>query len=386
MKKLIYTSLIMTFLFILVAGGAWAGKDGKPGKPPGGNGEESDYKVTDLGTLDGGKKSSSAARDISVNGQVVGWSDDGQQTLATLWTVSVDGYMLDVQSLGTLEGQTSSEAYAINQDGTIVAGHAGTIEYPVPVCWNLSDSLITELDPLNGFPYGVAYDVNNNGEIAGISETFDGELPVYYATLWDDTYNPTELPSLDENGGQSRALGINNDGDVVGMSWVWVDVNGEEHYLFHAVLWWNTGTGYQVCDLHEWDYDISHHSQAYAITDRENGSVEITGERHLFSGGATVWTVDLSTCDVTTRDLGLPAYAWDINDAGEVVGQDHSTGFARPVVWSAENEFVVLPLLTLLKKGSGSAEGINAGGQIVGWSKSGRTSRAVLWTKKNQTP
>ena len=385
MKRLIYTSLIMTFLFILVAGGAWAAKGGKPGKPPGGNGEEGDYKVTDLGTLDGGKKSSSVARDINGNGQVVGWSDDGQQTLATLWTVSADGGLVDVQSLGTPDGQTSSEAYAINQAGTMVAGHAGTIEYPVPVYWNLSDSSINELQPLTDFQYGVAYDVNDKGEIAGMSIRFEGELPIYYATLWlwdkdENNYVPTQLPS---NGEKSIAQGINNAGDVVGMSWVWVG----EHYLTHAVLWRYNGNGYEVCDLHKWEYAESHHSRAYAITDHVDGSVEITGHRSLFPAGtplATVWIVNLSDkCDESepeTRDLGMPVYAWDINAAGEVVGQDLSTGFARPVVWPAENGIVVLPSL---KRDHGSAEGINAGGQIVGWSQAGGGKHAVLWTKKD---
>ena len=116
-----------------------AAKGGKPGKPPGGDGEESNYKVTDLGTLDGGKKSSSAARDISDDGgQVVGWSDDGKQTLATLWTVSPEGDMMGMQFLG-LDGQTSSEAYAISQDGTMAAGLAGTIQLPIPVYWELPD-------------------------------------------------------------------------------------------------------------------------------------------------------------------------------------------------------------------------------------------------------
>lgn len=389
MKRLIYTSLIMTFLFILVAGGAWAAKGGEPGKPPGGNGEESNYKVTDLGTLDGGKKSSSVARDINFDGQVVGWSNDGQQTLATLWTVSADGGSVDVLPLGTPDGQTSSEAYAINQAGTMVAGHAGTIEYPVPVYWDLSNSSIPKLlDPLLDFIYGVAYDVNDEEEIAGMSIRFEGELPVYSATLWDENPEPTELPSLlDPKGGNSSARGINNQGDVVGMSWVWVDVDGEGHYLTHAVLWRDTGVGYEVCDLHVWDYADSHHSRAYAITDRDptNGSVEITGHRSLFSAGtplATVWTVNLNCEDMDTRDLSLPAYAWDINDAGEVVGQDHSRSFARPVVW-VDNQMVVLPSL---KRDLGSAEGINDGGQIVGWSKAGGRKHGVLWTKKDQTP
>jgi len=391
MKRLIYTSLIMTFLFILVAGGAWAEKGGKPGKPPGGNGEESEYKVTDLGTLDGGKKNSSAARDISDRDtrdqvQVVGWSDDGQQTLATLWTVSPGGDLVGMpSSLETLDGQTSSEAYAINQNATMVAGHADTIESPVPVYWKLPAGSIKALDPLGGFSCGVSYDVNNNGQIAGISKDCEGGLSDYYATVWDENYNPTQLPSL-ANGAKSRAFGINNDGDVVGMSWVWVEVGGEKHYLFHAVLWWNTDGGYQVCDLHVWEYADSHRSHAYAITDRDSdGSVEITGERHLFSAGtpqATVWTVAKDTCpknDDATRDLGLLAYARDINDAGEVVGQDHSTAFVRPVVW-VDNQMIVLPLP---KKGSGSAEGINADGQIVGWSQAGGRKHAVLWTKKD---
>jgi len=357
----------------------------KPGKPPGGNGEDSEYKVTDLGTLDGGKKSSSAARDISGNGQIVGWSDDGQQALATLWTVSAEGDWTP-QSLGTLGDQTPSEAYAINQDGTMVVGHTGTLDYPVPVYWELSDGPTTKLFPLDGFSYGVAYDVNNDGKIAGVS-SFVGDPYVYAATLWKENQDAIGLLPLD-NGESSRALGINNNGDVVGMSWVWVD----GHYLHHAVLWWynSESEGYEVCDLHVWDYDNSHRSQAYALTDRKNNIVKIIGERHLFPAGTplvTVWELNLeSECYVSgvPQDLGQPAYAADINDAGDVVGQDHSTRSTQPVVWSAENqmEMVVLPLL---KGGSGIAVGISEERQIVGWSEVRGGKHAVLWTKKQET-
>jgi probable HAF family extracellular repeat protein len=368
-----------------------AAKGGKPGKPPGGNGEESDYMVTDLGTLDGGKKSSSAARDINdisdINGnrQVVGWSDDGQQTVATLWTVTAEGDIVDIKPLETL--QTSTEAYAINQAGTIVAGHAGTIEYPIPLYWDIPDGFINELTPLGGFSYGVAFDVNDEGKIAGVSTGIEGDPYVYAATLWNENQNVIRLPPLDENGESSRALGINNNGDVVGMSWVWVG----EHYLFHAVLWRyvSENEGYEVCDLHVWDYDISHRSSASALTDRQGEIVKIIGERHLFPAGTplvTVWEMDLSNgCDdYTTQDLGQPAYAADINKLGDVVGQDHSTRSTQPVVWSTKNQ-IEMDVLPLLKGGSGIAEGISEGGQIVGWSEVRGGRHAVLWTKKQET-
>jgi probable HAF family extracellular repeat protein len=365
-----------------------AAKGGKPGKPPDGNGEKSDYMVTDLGTLDGKKRSSSVARDISDinditgNRLIVGWSDDGQQTVATLWEVTEDGDVVEgsMQSLGTLDGQTSSEANAINQAGTMAAGHAGTQEYPIPVYWDLNTGLISELYPLDDFSYGVAYDVNNDGKIAGVSTGVEDERTVYYATLWNENHIATQLESPDTNE-PSRALGINNDGDVVGMSWVWEDGS----YLPHAVLWRYIDEGYEVCDLHKLDSDDYKISGAHAITDRENGIVKITGMRDSW---VTVWEMDLSSgcVYVGLQDLGLSAYAWDNNADGVAVGQDHSTGSVRPVLWRpAENEMVEMVVLPSLTGDNGSAEGINYDGQIVGWSKTGAKKHAALWTKKDQT-
>jgi probable HAF family extracellular repeat protein len=374
-------------------------KEGKPGKPPG---EESDYKVTDLGTLDGGKKSSSAARDINGNGQVVGSSDDGQQTKATLWTVSAAGDVLDdPQSLITLDDQMPHEANAINQVGTVAAGYAGTLQSPAPVYWELFDGSIYQLDPLADFAYGVANDVNDDRKIVGYSTGFEDMPFVYAPTLWvwdaaDRSYTAEALPTFIENIENdkfSMAIGINFDGDVVGHCRVKVG----EIYTSYAVLWSFTGDEYNPydyddpCKLHVWPYQEYKNSGAYAITDRVNGSVKIIGERISYPAGiseVTVWELDLSleTCgarvdEAVIKSLGQSAHSADINNAGDVVGQDHSTRSTQPVVWPDENqmEMVVLPLL---KGGSGIAEGISEGGQIVGWSEVRGGKHAVLWTKE----
>ena len=60
------------------------------------------------------------------------------------------------------------------------------------------------------------------------------------------------------------------------------------------------------------------------------------------------------------------------------VGQDHSSGNARPVLWTTAGQPVDLPSL---KGDYGRAEGINDAGQIVGWTKAGGQNHAVLWTK-----
>ena len=343
----------------------------KGGKGKGGGGDaEGEYTITDLGTLAGG--SWNVARDISANGEVVvGASEDANgNSVATVWSLRLDetdGW--DILALEQLSGFTGSEANAIDNLGSVTVGSASS-GTPVPVRWvpgveRLPGLVVKDTDFLNG----VARDVNIAGQIVGWTNSGGSATR---ATLWEvdvlGSVIAIELGTLID-GESSRADGINEDGLIVGT------YNSDDS---HAVLWRKGTGGFEICDLHPGDASWS---RAYAITDAKlDGSVEVAGVRDNI---VTVWSVDWPVegpcVEAGSRDLSSGAFAFDINNQGEVVGQDLSSGTTRPVLWMADNQLVELPSV---KGNYGSANRINDAGQIVGWSKGARKQvRAVLWTK-----
>src|SRR5215467_4812193 len=201
-------------------------------------------KAHDLGTLGG---NGSVAWAINDYGQVTGNAlndilDDfsisgafgmvgATQTHAFLWQSGV------MRDLGTLPGGTNSGPYAINQHGE-VAGLSATdaIVNPTtglptihPFLWD--GNKMIDLGSFGG-TYGVAFDLNNSGQVTGISDRPGDDPNEFHAFLWPGKNGMMiDLPSLGGAGTESKA--INDAGDVAGAS----SLAGTTD--FHAVLWTN---------------------------------------------------------------------------------------------------------------------------------------------------
>ena len=145
----------------------------------------------------------SAARGISENGIVVG------QYLADTGFLRGfkhrDGVTVD---LGTLGGNFT-QAIGVNNAGQIT-GQSST-ETQIPRAFLYQDGSMSDVGTLGGnFSQGTA--INNNGVVVGTSTTVgDAEFRAF-ASVYGVNF---DLGSL---GGSSLALGINDDGDVVGGS------------------------------------------------------------------------------------------------------------------------------------------------------------------------
>jgi probable HAF family extracellular repeat protein len=154
--------------------------------------------VTDLGTLGGADPNylfCSEASDINDLGQIVGWStfspDDGGAGTACFDLIPIHAVLLNqggiMQDLGTLPGDTSSQAYKINLFGQIIGVSGDTLNfvYPPgrgmltgrPFVWT-AQSGMRDLNTLirqgSGWVLNSVSDINIWGQIVG-SGTLNGQ-------------------------------------------------------------------------------------------------------------------------------------------------------------------------------------------------------------------
>lgn len=345
------------------------------------------YKVIDLGTLPGGNFSQPFV--ITNNGVVSGSSNlpDNSQH-AVLW------YRGRTTDLGTLGG-SNSIAFGVNAYGQ-VAGEAetpasdpngedfcgfGTHLVCLPTLWlgGKPNAL-----PTPGGNNGVVNRNNNWGLAVGWAETSteDPACPApqklhFKPVAWTHGF-PIELPT--KNGDPDGiALGINDDGDIVGSSGICSTFN--PNLLFslqgvHALLWQN-GT---VVDLGNLGGTTGQAfgNLAFAINNRGQvvGGSDLSGDTS-FHG--FLWTKTTHMQDLGTLSGDVDSTAIAINEHGVVVGLSISaSGNTRAFVWQ---NGVMIDLNTLAQSNAPlyllTGCSINSQGDITGL---GATSTGEIHT------
>jgi probable HAF family extracellular repeat protein len=173
---------------------------------------------------------------------------------------------------------------------------------------------IQALPPMHGDKDGAATEINDRGQIVGISGTCDqavGRFTAKHAVMWDDD----RVINLGSLGGiaWNTPMAINSNGEVVGFSDLPGDVSGNPN--FHAFLW-TKKTGMQ--DLGTLPGDTL--SEALGIND----AGQIVGESfNASSARAFIYEngkmTDLNTLIPPSSGLYL-VFANDINDQGVIAG------------------------------------------------------------------
>ena len=240
-----------------------------------------------------------------------------------------------------------SATFGLNDKGEVVGGlNTATSLRPFRAKRGQNFQLLELLPGDNG---GLAFAINEGGEVAGYSTGKAGERAVW----WDLHGNPKPLES--PPGLTSRALGLNDKGDIVG-------VTGSGR--LQGLLWPNKGHLVKLGTL-----SGATGSQAVSINERG----EIAGFADGIDGvpyrtRAVMWTPG----GQTIQDLGSlfkdgTSRARDINDSGEVVGTSGGGHHdLRAFIWTADtgmvdlNTLVSLPNILLT-----DAVGINKRGDIV---------------------
>ena len=301
--------------------------------------------MTDLGTLPGG--SFSTANAINDAGQVVGAGDNASgDTHAFLW-----------QS-GTMTDLGPGWANGINDVGQVV-GASG------------SHAVLWENGGMVDLGWGSASSINHAGQIVGYGAA-RGET---HGFLWYQR-KATDLGTL-PNDTYSQAMGINRDGQAAGFS-------GDQA---HAVLWTlpriapSPPPKYPMRDLRflPSPYDVT--SMALGVNDDgqivggSGGAVGVGAHAFLWENGTMT---DLGTLG------GRDSEAFDINDAGQIVGWSTpaSGGTHHAFLW----ENGVMTDLGTLGGDFSEAHAINEAGQIVGVSRTASGwDHAFLWDHGTMT-
>jgi len=271
-----------------------------------------------------GSVAGSRAFSINNNGQVVGTSCrsvDFNLPHVFLWS-SASGTQ---QDLGRMVGPMSPfidtfSSFTIGGAGAVVINDSGQIAGSKEIeflsgsglhcfSWSSGQDLGT-LDGAHSFGWCLVSGINSNGQFVGsdvnVEPTGDGGFRGVgpHAFLWSGGMQ--DLGTLPGHV-TSRALGINDSGQVVGVS---SSGNVDDLTLGSAFLW-SSGSGMQ-------DLRLGIGSAARGI----NNSGQVVGTR---SGGAFLWSngvlTDLNTLPAVQAAGWFLSDAYAINDAGQIVGR-----------------------------------------------------------------
>jgi probable HAF family extracellular repeat protein len=313
-----------------------------------------DYTITDLGTLGG---DNSIPFWITNTGDVIGLSDTGQfdnfgnvVDHAFRWS---KGAMYDLGTAGDIN--------SVGSGGNDVGAAVGNTWYNIHHALVWYKGSVADLGTLIG-PAGEseAHQVNNAGQIAGVSFAADG---TFHAVLWNDGVIH-DLGTFGAPNTNSVALGINDRGQIVGVAQPNDVVDPILGFPDYYGTLWDHGEMVNLTSPTPGDaFNINNKSQVVGrllIPDAVEGGV----------AHAYLWQEGVLT------DLGVPpgddnSEANSLNDNGQIVG-DAGIGFIetyvqdRALLWQNGARF---DLNTLIPADSRYhlivAFDVNARGQIV---------------------
>lgn len=307
------------------------------------------YNVIDLGG------NNSVAYSINNIGQVVGEAKTASRLGTTAILFDITGGGNNIKLGSNLSGNRSN-AYSINNHGQAV-GEVGDNAVLFDTTANNNNIILGTLGYPgdNGFNYGHASAINDNGQIVGHSKY---GYYNYGTTLFDSTGNGNNK-YLGGRGGDWFA--INNSGQIVGG-----DYTTTPYHHMQAMLYDITGNNNILLGTFGGTY-----SYAYGINDSGQivGSATYAGTNGSLNGLSHAALFDRSgnRNNIDLDPFGTGSTAWSINNNGQIVG-DAGGGYATLFdITGAGNN---INLNELIDPSLGwvleTAYGINDNGWIVG--------------------
>ncbi len=242
----------------------------------------------------------------------------------------VIGFIADVES-GTVASKTiSSNAFKI----------------PAP---KLPQYHVILLDDQNeSSTFCDVYNMNNAGFAVGMAMSSSGDP---HAFVWDKAAKSTDLGTL--NGNSSLAADINDRGEIVGGS----AYDPSKPRSYHAFLLKNVDS--KMIDLGTLGGDTS---MAWS----NNNLSQIVGNSQIENGEwqAFLWK-DGMLKDIGSRMKQPYSLAYDINNAGQIVGYSSDYRYYTPLIWEADGSLAKL-LVPDKCNGGALALAVNDRGDAVG--------------------
>jgi len=280
-------------------------------------------------------------------------------------TTNIPNSITSITNLGLLNGSVTLNPIGINSSGAIsgIAGSVLGVQTNDGFIWNGQSTL---LGPLAGGTSAEAYGLNDNGDVVGVSftaETQSGQ-GTGEGVLWKDANGGGQIALLGTLSGDNSSLGIGiNDHDqVVGISLV--SGNG----AYHGFIWQNG----EMTNLGTLG---GQHVEPFAI----NNAGQVTGKADNYAGvyHAFLWQ-NGSMTDLGTLPGGTSSTAASINQSGEVVGQ--STNAAGALHATSWYNGTVTDLGLLPGGYSSVANSVNDSGVVAGVSSTVfQNQTAVVW-------
>jgi len=338
-----------------------------------------------------GPTSDAMAQDVNDGGVVIGsfLPPAGGVARAFVWSPAQPrGTVGTVAELPSLGGSGVSAA-AINNAGSIIGAGAIATGETHPFLLT-SAGTMQDLGVPSPATSGAANDVNDAGHVVGHVSSATG----YRATRWSVAVDPAgavQVEAVEElgtipGGGSSEALGVNELGQVAGYAF-----ESPTNTMNHAVLWTKSGTSWIVEDLGTLP------GAAGGIAEDVNAPGQVVGFSVPSAGGcrtAIIWITQAGR-RVSAHSLpslgGCAGEAYDINDAGDVVGRSlDRRGFLHATSWTVAADGTVLSTKDLGALSGGSSSyawkvSARLGGvwQTAGFSRTGSGDfKATLWTVK----
>jgi probable HAF family extracellular repeat protein len=278
------------------------------------------YTVTVVPALPGGL--GTVAGGVNDLGWVVGQADNASGELVAF--VFRNG---ETQELPRLAGSGAAKAHSVNNAGTIVGECANADGTTRPVVWTevegvwVVNDLGTHDSQDRGF--GVATRISPNGKITGYASR---EGPGAYHAFRVEGGVMTDVGTLSYSGplAYSQGLGINDAGHVSGFAYM--VLGGPEHGMFVGDRGGVDITPAERFGLAQW--------HAVNASDMLAGYVSAS-----FTGGAFTPATYTQGGSITVIPVGgglEEGYAYDLNDAGTVVGTNFTLApFPEPNIFHA---------------------------------------------------
>ena len=211
----------------------------------------------------------------------------------------------NVIDLGMPAGALTAHAFDVNDDGDIAGYSVSATGVTRAYTWRGSFRL---LSPLSGYTNSYAFGLNERNQVIGASQDANGRNR---ATIWSKD-SPTDLGTL-VSGGQSLGMAINGNGSAVGSATV---ADGSMRGFYYSFITRRMesmgllpGGTYTVGqDLNSWGLAVGY------------GDTPDGDRAYLYN----VWTGSLE--NLGTIPGGISSYGLSVNNSGQVVGYAFTAG------------------------------------------------------------